>query len=178
MGYQSWGVVYGHYDACKTTLVRLEGRLSEGHDAKAKDNLCQKVKVGAAHAVPKPRTWQFLWPTPWGNWIPLNKWGSAYGWNLANGRRDASLRFGAPCVTLSLIRSLLDGIGRPKPLISPPRSRLSAEFLAANRLLSRRLRGPKPQMWPAQCGQVPKNRSKQSFRLFRGPPLLLPSTRC
>ena len=46
MGYQSWDVVYDHCEAWKWTLVRLEGRLSKGRDAKAKDGICQKAKVG------------------------------------------------------------------------------------------------------------------------------------
>ena len=46
MGYQSWDVAYGHCDAWETTLVRLEGRLSKGHDAKAKSNLRQKAQAG------------------------------------------------------------------------------------------------------------------------------------
>ena len=62
MGYQSWDVVYDHCDDWRTTIVRLEGRLSKGNDANAKDNLCQKVKVRycpccarATHvAVPPP----------------------------------------------------------------------------------------------------------------------------
>ena len=46
MGHQSWDVVYGHCAARKTTLVRLEGRLSTGHDAEAQGNLCQEAKAG------------------------------------------------------------------------------------------------------------------------------------
>ena len=46
MGYQSWDAVYGHCEAWKWTLVRLEGRLSKGNDGKAKDGICQKAKVG------------------------------------------------------------------------------------------------------------------------------------
>ena len=45
-GYQSRDVVYDHCLTWKSILVRLEGRLSKGHDAKAKGNLCQKAKVG------------------------------------------------------------------------------------------------------------------------------------
>ena len=45
-GYRSWDVVYYHCEAWKSTLVRLEGRLSKGHVSKAKGGLCQKAKVG------------------------------------------------------------------------------------------------------------------------------------
>ena len=46
MGHQSWGAVYGHCGAWKSTLARSEGRLSRGFEAKAKDGLCQRAKVG------------------------------------------------------------------------------------------------------------------------------------
>ena len=49
MGYQSWDVVCDHCDAWKTTLVRLDGRLSKGRDAKAEGNLCQKAEVEKRH---------------------------------------------------------------------------------------------------------------------------------
>ena len=34
MAYQSWGVAYDHCEAYLSTLVRIEGRLSKGHDGK------------------------------------------------------------------------------------------------------------------------------------------------
>ena len=43
MEYQSWDVVFDHCEAWESTLVGLEGRLSKGHEAKAKDGLCQKA---------------------------------------------------------------------------------------------------------------------------------------
>ena len=46
MAYQRWGVVFDPCGAWKSTIVRLEGRLSKGDEAKAKDGLCQKAKVG------------------------------------------------------------------------------------------------------------------------------------
>ena len=53
-------MAYDHCDAWKSTLVKIEGRLPKGRDAKA-DNLCQKAKVGyypccsqAAHVAIPP----------------------------------------------------------------------------------------------------------------------------
>ena len=94
------------------TLVRLEGRLSKGYEAKGKDGLCQKAKVGccpwcarATHvAIPQSYTIGAMgplkqmgirvWPA-FGPWAPrrlaaidysmryINRYPLPTGWDLA-----------------------------------------------------------------------------------------------
>ena len=52
MGYQSWGAAYDHCEAWKSTLVKLEGRLSKGHVTKATAGIRQKAKVGSCGDSP------------------------------------------------------------------------------------------------------------------------------
>ena len=120
MEYQSWDVVYDHCEAWKSTLVRLEGRLSKGHEGKAKDGLCQKAKVGycpcctqATHvAIPPAYTLAALDPlkqlairlwTAFGPWAPrrlaaidslcyINSYPLPTGWDWAAKALDFPLQ--------------------------------------------------------------------------------------
>ena len=99
-------------EAYQSTIVRIEGLPPRAMMARLTDSV-KKPKSATVFAAPGPLARQILRSFPWGPLMVSNKLGSAYGLNVAHGRRDASRRRSTQCAIFGSIPSQRVGVGRP-----------------------------------------------------------------